>query len=313
MSTNNFTIVVGLDIAKDSLQVNCQKQNYQLSNSRRGHRRLIQQLKVFSEPLLVVCEASGGYERAVVAALHEASIAVAVVEPARVRHFARACNLRSKTDRIDAQLLTDFGRQTKPRPQSPPDQNTLALRELGRHRLQLQQMLQNALQQSRHLTLPQLRRDQALLVRRLKGHLSKAERQIHLLLHGNQALRQKAEALQQVAGVGEKTAVSLLSEMPELGTLNRGQAAALAGVAPHARESGSWQGKRFIGGGRPIARKALYMAALVASRYHPSLKLFYERLRLRGKPAKVALVALMRKLIVILNYQLKSFQIPLAT
>lgn len=313
MSTNNFSIVVGLDIAKDSLQVNCQNQNYQLANSPRGHRRLIQRLKVFSEPLLVVCEASGGYEQAVVAALHEASVALAVVEPARVRHFARACNLRSKTDRIDAQLLTDFGRQTKPRPQSPPDQNILALRELGRHRLQLQQMLQNALQQSRHLTLPQLRRDQALLVRRLRGHLSKVEQQIHLLLHGNQALRQKAEALQQVAGVGEKTAVCLLSEMPELGTLNRGQAAALAGVAPHARDSGTWQGKRFIGGGRPIARKALYMASLVASRYHPSLKAFYERLRQRGKPAKVALVALMRKLIVILNGLLKSFHIPLAT
>jgi transposase len=313
MSTNNFTIVVGLDIAKDSLQVNCQKQNYQLTNSPRGHRRLIQRLKVFSEPLLVICEASGGYEQAVVAALHQAGVAVAVVEPARVRQFARACNLRSKTDRIDAQLLADFGHQTKPRPQSAPDQNTLALRELGRHRLQLRQMLQNALQQSRHLTLPQLRRDQALLVRRLNSHLAKVEQQIHLLLQADQALRQKAQALQQVAGVGEKTAVSLLSEMPELGTLNRGQAAALAGVAPHARESGRWQGKRFIGGGRPLARKALYMAALVASRHHPSLKPFYERLRSRGKPGKVALVALMRKLIVILNYQLKSFQLPLAT
>lgn len=313
MSTNNSTIVVGLDIAKDSLQVNCQKQNYQLTNSPRGHCRLIQRLKAFPKPLLVVCEASGGYEQAVVAALHQAAVAVAVVEPSRVRHFARACNLRSKTDRIDAQLLAEFGRQTAPRPQSPPDPSTLALRELGRHRLQLQEMLQNALQQSRHLTLPQLRRDQALLVRRLRGHLSKVEQHIHLLLHGNQTLRQKAEALQQVAGVGEKTAVCLLSEMPELGTLNRGQAAALAGVAPHARESGSWQGKRFIGGGRPLARKALYMAALVASRYHPSLKAFYERLRLRGKPGKVALAALMRKLILILNYQLKSFQIPLAT
>jgi transposase len=313
MSTNNFSIVVGLDIAKDSLQVNCQKQNYELTNSPLGHRRLVKRLKVFSEPVLVVCEATGGYEQAVVATLHEAGIAVAVVEPMRVRHFARACNLRSKTDRIDAQLIAEFGRQTLPRPQSPPDQSTLALRELGRHRLQLQQLLQTASQQSRHLTLPLLRRDQALLIRRLRGHLSKVEQQIHLLLHGSQTLRQKAEALQQVAGVGEKTAVSLLSEMPELGTLNRGQAAALAGVAPHARDSGSWQGKRFIGGGRPLARKALYMAALVASRYHPSLKLFYERLRSRGKPGKVALVALMRKLIVILNSQLKSFQIPVAT
>jgi transposase len=313
MSTNTSILYVGLDIAKDSLQVNLQNLNFSRPNSALGHRRLIEQLRTLSEPLQVVCEATGGYEQALVLALHQAGIPVAIVEPARVRHFARACALRTKTDRIDAALLSEFGRQTSPRPQSPLDPGTAALRELARHRLQLQDLLQNVSQQTRHLTLPPLRKQNALLLRQLRAHLQKIQKQIDALLQKDLTLRQKAQSLQQIAGVGEKTAVSLLSEMPELGTLNRGQAAALAGVAPFARESGRWQGKRFIGGGRPLARKALYMAALVASRYHPALKLFYQRLRQRGKPGKVALVALMRKLIILLNTQLKNLTIPLAS
>lgn len=312
MSTNIDTVCVGVDIAKDSVQVNNEQQNSLLSNNSRGHKKLIQQLLGLARPVLVVCEATGGYEQALVKALHEAAIAVAVVEPARVRHFARACNLRSKTDRIDAELLAEFGRQTKPHPQAPPDKNTLALRELGRHRLQLKEMLQAALQQSRQLTLPVLRRDQALLVRRLRGHVRTVEKQMEDLVRRDQQIARKAEALQQVTGVGPTTAMTLLAEMPELGALNRAQAAALAGVAPYVRQSGQWHGKRYIGGGRPLARKALYMAALVASRYHSSLKLFYQRLIQRQKPAKVVLVALMRKLIILLNSKLRHLQTPLA-
>jgi len=312
MSTNTSILYVGLDIAKDSLQINLANQNFALPNTAAGHRRFLARLRVLAQPVLVVCEATGGYEQALVAVLHQTHIPVAVVEPARVRHFARACALRTKTDRIDAALLTEFGRQTAPRPQAPLDQSTAALRELTRHRLQLQDMAQTVAQQSRHLTLPLLRKQNALLLRQLRTHLQKIKTQIDTLLQQDQTLRLKAQALQQITGVGEKTAASLLAEMPELGTLNRGQAAALAGVAPFARESGRWQGKRFIGGGRPLARKALYMAALVASRYHPTLKAFYERLRQRAKPAKVALAALMRKLIILLNSHLKNLTIPLA-
>jgi len=305
MSTNTSILYVGLDIAKDSLQVNLQNQNFSRPNTRTGQRRLIKQLQACSEPVLVVCEATGGYEQALVAALHEARIAVAVVEPARVRHFAKACALRAKTDRIDAALLAEFGRQTSPQAQTPLDKSTAALRELSRHRAQLQTMLQNTLQQSRHLTLPPLRQQNALLLRQLRGHLLKLQKQIEALLQQDAPLQAKAQALQQVIGVGPKTLVSLLAEMPELGKLNRSQAAALAGVAPHARQSGRWQGKRFIGGGRPLARKALYMAALVASRYNPNLKNRYQHLIARGKAPKVALVALMRHLIIHLNSLLK--------
>jgi transposase len=305
MSTNTSTLYVGLDIAKDSLQVNLQNQNFSLPNAGRGHRRLVKLLEDIPEPLLVVCEATGGYEQAIVAALHQARIPVAVVEPARVRHFAKACALHAKTDRIDAVLLAEFGRQTSPRAQTPLDKSTAALRELSRHRAQLQAMLQNLLQQGRHLTLPLLRKQNALLLRQLRGHLQKLQKQIDALLQQNAPLQTKAQTLQQVVGIGPKTLVSLLAEMPELGRLNRAQAAALAGVAPHTRESGRWQGKRFIGGGRPLARKALYMAALVASRHNPILKSRYQHLIARGKAPKVALVALMRHLIIHLNCLLK--------
>lgn len=240
-----------------------------------------------------------------VAALHQAALPVAIVEPARVRHFAKACALRAKTDRIDAALLAEFGRQTQPRAQLPLPPNTAALRELSRQRLQLQAVAQTVAQQGRHLTLPALRKQNAALLRQLRGHLHKLQPQIDALLQQDAALQAKAKTLQQVVGVGPKTLVSLLAEMPELGKLNRAQAAALAGVAPQTRESGQWRGKRFIGGGRPLARKALYMAALVASRYNTTLKLRYQSLIARGKPPKVALVALMRHLIIHLNGLLK--------
>jgi len=309
MSTNNSIIYIGLDIGKDSLQVNLQNQNFPIPNTRPGHRKLITHLKAIAQPLLVVCEATGGYEQSIVAALHQAGIPVAIVEPARVRHFAKACALRAKTDRIDAALLTEFGQQTAPRAQAPLNPNTAALRELTRHRLQLQAMAQNVVQQARHLTLPALRKQNAALLRQLRTHLQKLQKQIEALLQQDAALQTKAQRLQQVVGIGPKTIVSLLAEMPELGKLNRAQAAALAGVAPHARESGRWQGKRFIGGGRPLARKALYMAALVASRYHPTLKLRYQSLIARGKAPKVALVALMRHLIIHLNSLLKPLAV----
>jgi transposase len=309
---NNSVLYVGLDIAKDSLQVNLRDANFSVPNTPAGHRRLLKQLKACTEPVLVVCEATGGYEQAVLTQLHQGLVPVTVVEPSRVRHFAKACALRTKTDQIDAALLSEFGRQTEPRPQAPMDAATAQLRQLTRHRQHLQELLQNTAQQTRHLTLPWLRKENAQLRRQLLTHLLKIKKQIQALLQNQTCLNQKAQALQQIKGVGEKTAVSLLSEMPELGTLNRRQTAALAGVAPFSRESGHWKGKRFIGGGRPLARKALYMAALVASRYHPTLKAFYLGLRQRNKPAKVALTAVMRKLIILLNTQLKHLNLSLA-
>jgi transposase len=307
MSMNTSVILyVGLDVSKDSLQVHLGEENFALPNTAAGHRRLVKKLRSWPEQTLVVAEATGGYEQGIVLTLHEAGLAVAVVDPARVRHFARACAQRAKTDRIDAALLSQFGGQTQPQPQSQISPETAALREAVRQRVQLQDMAETVSQQSRHLMQKRLRTINAALLRQIRRHIAKVQSQIDRLLQASPTLLAKAKKLQQTPGVGPKTATTLLAEMPELGQLNRGQAAALAGVAPYARESGHWAGKRFIGGGRPAARKSLYMSALVASRYHPSLSLFYQGLRARNKGGKVALTAVMRKLIILLNTKLKE-------
>ena len=160
--------------------------------------------------------------------------------------------------------------------------------------------------QAEHLTLPVLQRQAKSLVRQLEQAVQQIEDQLAILRTEVPALDQRAQTLQSIKGVGAITALSVLAELPELGTLNRGQAAALAGLAPHPRESGQWRGRRTIGGGRPPIRRALYMAALVAARSSQPFKEFYQRLRLAGKPAKVALTAVMRKLVVLMNHLLKN-------
>lgn len=310
MSPNMSIIYAGLDVAKLSLQLHFQNQSHKLPNTAAGHQRLLTLLRALPGPVHVVCEASGGYEQSVVAALHQAQVPVCVVDPARVRHLARALGQRAKTDPIDAALLARYGEQTQPRPTTPLSAAQTQVRELVRRRAQLVEMLQLCRQQARSLTLPGLRRQSATLVRR---QIAAVEKAIQKALQEERPLRQRAQRLQSVSGIGPATAAVLVAEMPELGTLNRGQAAALAGVAPFARESGKWRGKRFVGGGRAPVRKALYMAALVGSRSNAVLRERYERLRAQGKPAKVALVALMRHLIIHLNALLKTPQTSLAS
>jgi transposase len=254
----------------------------------------------------VICEATGGYERDVVAALQQAAIALSVLNPGRVRHFARAQGQRAKTDRIDAALLTAYGQALHPKatpPRTPTEQH---LSELVRRRAQLLELLVAQRQQAERLTLASVRRQAKSLVRRLKADLEQIEKELQQLRQQNASLNARVEKLQAITGVGTVTALGVLAELPELGTLNRRQAAALAGLAPHPRESGNWQGRRTIGGGRPAVRRALYMAALVAAHSNRHLKLFYQRLRAAGKPAKVALAAVMRKLIISMNHILKN-------
>jgi transposase len=186
------------------------------------------------------------------------------------------------------------------------------MRELVRRRARLLEVLQLSRQHAQHLTLPALRRQSAPLVRQVRRQIAAVEKEIQKVVADEAWLSQRARQMQSVSGVGPATAAVLLAERPELGTLNRGQAAALAGVAPFARESGKWRGRRWVGGGRAPVRKALHMAALMGSRANAELRERYERLRARGKPAKVALVALMRHLIIHLNGLLKNPQTPLA-
>ncbi len=299
------TIHTGLDIAKRNLQLHCAGRVHDLPNTAPGHRQLLKLLA--AQPgVQVVCEATGGYERDVVAALHAAHVPVSVLNPARVRHFARATGQRAKTDHIDAAVLSAYGQALQPKPTAPRTEQEQQLAELIRRRVQVLELLVAQRQQAERLTLPALRRQAQSLVRRLERDLEQIAAQLEALRTQTTALAERVQKLEAITGVGTLTALGVLAELPELGTLSRGQAAALAGLAPHPRESGQWHGRRSIGGGRAPVRRALYMAALVAARSNRQLKAFYERLRLAGKPAKVALTAVMRKLIVLMNQLLKN-------
>jgi len=298
------TIYTGLDIAKRNLQLHCAGRVHDLPNTPAGHRRLLKTL-ASQAGVHVVCEATGGYERDVVAALQAAQIPVSVLNPARLRHFARATGQRAKTDHIDATVLSAYGQALHPKATAPRTEHEQQLTELIRRRGQLLEILVAQRQQADRLHLPALCRQAQSLVRRLERDLEQIEDQLKELRTQATALDERVQKLEAITGVGALTALGVLAELPELGTLNRRQAAALAGLAPHPRESGQWHGRRSIGGGRASVRRALYMAALVAARSNRQLKAFYTRLRLAGKPAKVALTAVMRKLIILMNHILK--------
>lgn len=299
------TIYAGLDIAKLNLQLHLAGRGHDLPNTAAGHRRLGQILAAHPG-VQVICEATGGYERAVVAALQAAGLPVSVLNPARIRHFARATGQRAKTDHLDAAVLAAYGQALQPQPTAPRTEPEQQLAELVRRRVQVVEMLVAQRQQADGLTLPALRRQAQSLVRRLERHLEQIEELLRELRTQTPVLDGRAQKLEAITGVGTLTALGVLAELPELGTLKRRQAAALAGLAPHPRDSGQWHGRRTIGGGRAPVRRALYMAALVAARSNRLLKAFYERLRLAGKPAKVALTAVMRKLIVLMNQLLRN-------
>jgi transposase len=298
------TIHAGLDIAKLNLQLHLAGRLHDLPNTPAGHRRL-RKLLAPVPGVHVVCEATGGYERDVVAALHEARIPVSVLNPARVRHFARAQGQRAKTDNIDAAVLTAYGRALQPKPTAPRTEPEQHLAELIRRRVQLVEALVIQRQQAGRFALAAVRRSAQRLVRFLEKELTEIEEQLQALRRQASEVDARAQKLEAITGVGTITALGVLAELPELGTLNRREAAALAGVAPHPRESGQWQGRRSIGGGRAPVRRALYMAALVAARSNRVLKAFYQRLRAAGKPAQVALTAVMRKLVILMNHILK--------
>lgn len=298
------TIYTGLDIAKLNLQLELAGRPYDLPNTAAGHRRL-GQLLAKHPGAQVICEATGGYERDVVAALQAAQVPVSVLNPGWVRNFARAQGQAAKTDRIDAAMLTAYGQKFAPKPTAPRTEQEQQLTELVRRRTQVVELLVSQRQQAEGLRVPGVRRQAQNLVRRLERDLAQLENQLKALQQQAPTLQARAQKLEAITGVGMITAVSVLAELPELGTLNRQQAAALAGLAPHPRDSGKWRGQRRISGGRAPVRRALYMAALVAARSNHILKAFYQRLRAAGKPAKVALTAVMRKLIVLMNHTLK--------
>jgi transposase len=300
-------VYVGMDVAKLTLDLHVPSlpQSRQFPNSPRGHRALVRWLQALGS-VQVIAEATGGYERAVVAALHAANVVVSVVNARQVRDFARATGRLAKTDRLDAAVLAAYGAAIRPRGTAARSAAQNQLAELVTRRQQVLALRVAEHNRLEHLTHSEARRQIQRHLIQLDRHLQQLAAWIAELVQAEPALAQKVARLCSVVGVGRLTAVVLLALMPELGTLNRRQAAALAGVAPFNRDSGPQRGRRQIGGGRPAARKALYMSALVAAFRHPQLQPFYQRLVAKGKAPKVALVAVMRKLIIRLNRLLQE-------
>ncbi len=307
MSQNNPTIYVGLDVAKASFVFDLQGRSLQCPNDAGGHARLCRQLgKLGGSALHVVLEATGGYEQPIVAALHEAQIAVSVVLPCRVRAFAKALGQQAKTDPIDAALLSAYGRSIAPEATTPRPPHEQTLQETVRQRQQLVEIQTQLRNQAAHAVSPQAKKRHRHLLKALAAEITDCERHIADLQAEDPRLAQRAQRLQEVPGVGPIVAAVLLAEFPELGSLPPETAAALAGLAPYNCDSGPRKGTRRIAGGRAPVRRALYMAALTARRKDGIFKSFYESLLARGKAKLVALTAVMRKLIVLLNRLLKD-------
>jgi len=298
-------LYVGIDVSKDRLDVAFSDGRYEaVNNDAVGRRRLSEQLST-QAPQLIVLEASGGYERGIAGELSAAGLALRVVNPGQVRHFAKAKGLLAKTDRLDAQVLWQFAQQMQPESRAIPSEELQELRGLIERRRQMVEML--TMEQNRlRLARKTVKRSHLRIIRALKQQLDEIDEDLGKLLREHGVWREKVQLLESVPGVGELTSLKLLATLPELGTLNRKEISALAGVAPYNRDSGHWRGQRSIYGGRPMARSALYMSALVGCRHNPVLRVFYQRLLQAGKRKKVALVACMRKLLTILNVMLKE-------
>jgi transposase len=255
---------------------------------------------------LVILEATGGFERPVAAALAAAGLPIAVVNPRQARDFARATGRLAKTDRIDAQILARFAQAVRPAPRPVPEEEAQALAEITARRRQVVGMLTAEKNRLGAATTKPVRKRLQAHVRWLEKELSCTDGDLEEAIAKSPTWRENEELLRGVPGVGPVVARTLLAELPELGSLPPKQLAALVGVAPLNRDSGAFRGRRAVWGGRATVRAALYMGALVATRHNPQIKEFYERLLGAGKPRKVALVACMRKLLIILNAMLKN-------
>jgi len=312
MSQNNLAILhVGLDVAKSSLQLDLAGQPHPLTNDAKGHAQLLQLLRAHPGAQ-VVCEATGGYEQPVVRVLHAAQLPVSIVEAGRVRHFAKARGRRAKTDPLDATVLSQYGRTFQPAATPAPTATQARLAELSTRRCQLITTLTAETNRAAHYTDPLSRRQTRQFQRLLEKQIAACDTALAELIAADETLNRRAQRLDAIPGVGAVTATAVLAELPELGLISDPAAAALVGVAPYNRDSGDHTGVRHIAGGRKAVRCALYMATLSAVQFDAILKAFYQRLRAAGKKPKVALVACMRKLVVLMNRLLKNPNFQLA-
>ena len=298
-------VYIGVDVSKDHLDVAVRPTGHQwrVSNTHPQIGKLVRALDEYG-PVVVAVEATGGIEVPLMIALAAAGVPAARLNPRQVRDFAKATAALAKTDTIDARVIAHFAEAIKVEPQAVPDQQSRELSALLARRSQLVDMItaeKNRLNTADKVVQGSIR----ATIRSLERQLGKIDHELAEVIKQSPLWQEKAEILQSVQGVGRVVSMTLLAGLPELGAVDNKAIAALVGVAPFNRDSGSFRGKRMVWGGRAKVRAALYMAALSATRWNPVIRQFYERLLAKGKPKKVALTASMRKLLVILNSMLR--------
>lgn len=302
---NTEQTYMGIDVSKENLDlaVNPRKQISRFPNTAAGIGKMVDYI-IKTGPMLVVMEATGGFEIPIAAALGETGIPAAIVNPRQVRDYARSTGKLAKTDAIDAQILADFAATVHPEPRPLADAQAQELKDILARRRQLNEMItaeKNRLQRARRALRDHIRAHIAWMEKELLD----MDSELRYFIEGSPMWREKDNLLQSVPGIGPVLSTTLVAELPELGTLNRKQIAALVGVAPLNRDSGKMRGKRSVWGGRASVRAALYMGTLVATRFNPVIRRFYERLIKVGKAKKAAITACMRKLLTIINAMVK--------
>jgi transposase len=299
-------VTIGVDISKDILDAHRLSDGVtrQFSNDAKGHKALIAWAGAFVER--VVFEPTGSYHRAFERALARAGLPMVKVNPRHARRFAEATGQLAKTDRLDAALLAKMGALLQLESRPAPEEAIVDLRDLHVARDALIKDRTAAKNRAKRLTIPLLKRQNADRLKHIERQIAAIETEIKARITSDPALTEKLEILTSIPGIGDLTACALIIEMPELGTMDAGQAASLSGLAPVTRQSGTWRGKSFIQGGRGSVRQALFMPALVTIRYNPDLKAKYDQLIAAGKPPKLAVTAIMRKMIVLANALLKA-------
>ena len=307
MNNNKYNFHIGVDVSKKSLDISIEgRKVFQVENNAAGYKEFLKQIPK-DESVLVIMEASGGYERNAAHWLTEKGLSVAIVNAKRVRDYAKAAGRLAKTDGIDAGIIMQYGQTFNPKPQVMQKQELENLDMLTKRRAQVVRLI--TLEKQHLESAPEK------MKRRIEKHIKELQKDLKAIeleqeeaIKKDESLVEKMERIDEIQGVGKVTAITVLTELPEIGRLTKKEVAALTGVAPFNRDSGMLRGKRTTYGGRQVLRAVLYMAVLSAKKHNPVLKAFYDRLVAAGKAKKVAIVACMRKLIIIINAMIKNGQ-----